>query len=117
MGLAARDLCRGPSLCMSGSGVNGFGQNKRVGGEMAKRKPVSETDFEITTEPEVVVEAAVVVPVRFYILVEGVDGGEPTRLAVDEDATGERLVTVGGQRYEHCADGPEGRWVYRAMAF
>lgn len=67
---------------------------------------------------EAVVEAVaeVVLEEPPYIWVEEPNGGEPYRVDVPEEVGRERLVTVGGVRYEHCADMPDGRWVYRRMA-
>lgn len=62
---------------------------------------------EVVKEPKAVVEGP-------YILVEGVDGGEATKLDVPEPVGLERDLTVCGVRYEHCADSPDGRWIYRA---
>lgn len=50
-----------------------------------------------------------------YVLVEGVNGGEPTRVMLPDPVNPrDRVVMVDGKPYEHCAEDGDGRWVYRA---
>lgn len=59
-------------------------------------------------EPE-----AVVVPKSPYVLVEAPDGSGAYRVDVPAEVGKERVLNVGGVSYEHCADGADGRWIYR----
>lgn len=64
---------------------------------------------DVVKEPEPVV----VVPDGPYVLVEAPDGSGAYRMDVPAEVGRERVVSVGGVSYEHCADGADGRWIYR----
>ena len=52
------------------------------------------------------------------VLLEGPDGTPFIEVDVPTAfATGERVVTVNGVSCEHCAEAPDGRWIYRAVRF
>lgn len=76
---------------------------------MGKKQPVP-----VEAVVSVVTSAEPLEVTQPYILVEGVDGWAPTKLAV-ERATVERSVVVGGQTYEVCGDVVWRRLVYRAV--
>lgn len=48
-----------------------------------------------------------------YVLVEAPDGSGAYRVDVPAEVGKERVLNVGGVSYEHCADGADGRWIYR----
>lgn len=62
----------------------------------------------VAKEPE-----TVSAPERPYVLVESPDGNGTYRVDVPAEVGLERVVSVGGVSYEHCADAVDGRWIYR----